>query len=101
MVHQTDDPFVCFGANPDKGFGLEIFEETGSWIGKDDPRSQRGSWRRETQRGSRQRTSEETSRREIESRGSEEDSQDEFAVLSRQPSAVRKTVEDELAFLVA
>ena len=38
---------------------------------------------------------------EIESRGSEEDRQGEFAVLSRQRSAVRKTVRDELAFLVA
>ena len=24
MVRQADDPFVCFGAKPDKGFGLEI-----------------------------------------------------------------------------
>ena len=38
---------------------------------------------------------------EIESRGSEEDRQDEFAVLSRQRSAVRKTVRNDLAFLVA
>ena len=38
---------------------------------------------------------------EIESRGSEEDRQDEFAVLNRQRSAARKTVRDGLAFLVA
>ena len=55
------------------------------------------NWRRVTQRGSRQRTAEEISR----AKGSEEDRQDEFAVLSRQRSAVRKTVRDELAFLVA
>ena len=24
MVRQADDSFVCFGAKPDKGFGLEI-----------------------------------------------------------------------------
>ena len=24
VVRQADDPFVCFGAKPDKGFGLEI-----------------------------------------------------------------------------
>ena len=24
MVRQADDPFFCFGAKPDKGFGLEI-----------------------------------------------------------------------------
>ena len=24
MVRQADDPFDCFGAKPDKGFGLEI-----------------------------------------------------------------------------
>ena len=64
-------------------------------------RNPESSWRRKTQRGSRQRTAEECSRCEIESRGSEEDRQDEFAILSRQRSAVRKTVKDELAFLVA
>ena len=24
VVRQADDSFVCFGAKPDKGFGLEI-----------------------------------------------------------------------------
>ena len=24
VVRQADDPLVCFGAKPDKGFGLEI-----------------------------------------------------------------------------
>ena len=38
---------------------------------------------------------------EIESRGSEEERQDECALLRRQRSAVRKTVRDDLAFLVA
>ena len=64
-------------------------------------RSQRGSWQRETQSGSKQWTKEENNQCEVESRGSEEDRQDEFAVLIRQRSAVRKTVKDELAFLVA
>ena len=99
---QADDPFVGFGEKLDKEFGLEISDETGSGGRKGmSERSQKGSWRRETLRGSRQRTAEETSRREIESRGSDEDRQDEFAVLSRQRSAERKTVKDELAFLVA
>ena len=38
---------------------------------------------------------------EIDSRGSEVDREDEFAVLSRQRSAVRKTIRDGLAFLGA
>ena len=48
------------------------------------------SWRGKTQRGSRRQTAEETPRRVIESRDSEEDRRDEFAVLSRQRSAVRE-----------
>ena len=42
-----------------------------------------------------------SSLRDIEFNCNEEDRQDEFAVLSRQRSEVRKTVKDELAFLVA
>ena len=34
MVRQDDDPFVCLGAKPDKGFGLEISDETESGVGK-------------------------------------------------------------------
>ena len=30
MVRQADDSFVYFGAKPDKGFGLEISDATGS-----------------------------------------------------------------------
>ena len=33
-VCQADDHFVCFGAKPDKGFGLEISDATGSRQGK-------------------------------------------------------------------
>ena len=29
-VRQADDPFVCFDAKPDKGFGLEFSDATGS-----------------------------------------------------------------------
>ena len=29
-VRQADDPFVCFGAKPEKGFGLEISDGAGS-----------------------------------------------------------------------
>ena len=77
MVRQADDPFVCFGAKPDKGFGLEIStrpevgreHQSESWTKE----HREGSWRRETQGGSwgvdtGQR---ETSRHEIESSISE------------------------------
>ena len=37
-VRQADDPFVCFGAKPDKGFGLEI--STRSKVDKGTQRSQ-------------------------------------------------------------
>ena len=55
-VRQTDDPFVCFGAKLDKGFGLEISKrsevgrerQSESW--KKEPREVSG--RRETQGGS-------------------------------------------------
>ena len=30
VVRQADDPFVCFGAKPNKGLGLEISDETGN-----------------------------------------------------------------------
>ena len=100
------------------GLRIEMSDETGSG-GKRQIREkpvqwarerQRRQWARERQR--RQLAKGDTegqlttdSRRdqsgEIESRGSEEDRQDEFAVLSQQRSSVRKTVRDELAFLVA
>ena len=44
-VRQADDPFFCFGAKPDKGFGLEISGATGSSQGN---ASERRVWRRET-----------------------------------------------------
>ena len=54
MVSQADDPFVCFGAKPDKGFGLEI--STWLEVGRE-RRSEswtkgleEGSWRRTTDR---------------------------------------------------
>ena len=57
VVRQADDSFVCFGAKPEKGFGLEIStrpevgreRESLSW--KKEPTE--GSWRRETQGGRR------------------------------------------------
>ena len=85
---------------------LEIFDETGS--GQENARE--GSWKKEPREGSWHRgdtkgQSTTDSRRdqsgEIESRGSEEDRQDELTVPSRQRSTVRKMVRDELAFLVA
>ena len=86
VARQANDPFCLFWRETKQRPQLEIFDETGSGQGnareelEKEPRE--GSWRRVTQRGSRQRTVEETSGREIESRGSEEDRQDEFAVLS-------------------
>ena len=41
VVRQADDPFVCFGAKPDKGFWLEISDETESGVGKAGPREDR------------------------------------------------------------
>ena len=43
VVRQADDPFVCFGAKPDKGFGLEI--STGTPVKELEEGTQReGSW---------------------------------------------------------
>ena len=55
-VRQANDPFVCFGAKPDKGFGLEI--STRPEVGKRTPvRSwtkelREVSWRQARQKGS-------------------------------------------------
>ena len=103
VVHQAEDPFVCFGAEPNKGLSsrssmkLELGKGTPETSCKKEPRE--GSWRRETQEQST--TNIRSQSGEIESRGSEEDREDEFAVLSRQRSAVRKAVKDESAFQVA
>ncbi len=51
VVCQADDPFVCFGAKPNKGLGLEISDETGSEGGKAGPREARGAVGKGTQRG--------------------------------------------------
>ena len=83
-----------------------MFDETGS--GQENARE--GSWKKETQRrqltkGDAEGQSTTDSRRdqsgEIESRGSEEDRQDELSVLNPQRSAVRKMVKDETTFRVA
>ena len=70
MVRQADDPFVCFGAKPDKEFGLEI--STRPEVGRE---RQSETWKKEprraTEKGGRHRPAEETSRREIESSNSE------------------------------
>ena len=69
VVRQADDPFVCFGAKPNKG--LSSRSSTRPEVDKETPvrglekGTQRRSWRRVTQRGSRHRTAEETSRYEI------------------------------------
>ena len=81
VVRQADEPFVCFGAKPTKGLGLEISDETGSGGGKElakEPREgqlakeprERQLVERETQRGSQEWTAEGT----------------RWAVLSRQKS---------------
>ena len=48
MVRQADDPFVCFGAKPNKGLRLEISEEV---EGERGPREARGAVGKGTQRG--------------------------------------------------
>ena len=47
MVRQADDPFVCFGVKPDKGFGLEI--STWPEVGRE---CQSESWTKELEEGS-------------------------------------------------
>ena len=79
---QTDDPFVCLGAKPNKGLGLEISDRKwgrkGSW-----QRNQgKVSWRGETQRG----------------RRTEQRDQSRWVSRRKQWG---KTSQDELAFLVA
>ena len=74
VVRQADDPFVCFGAKPNKGLGLEISDETGSGE-KRGLREARGSVGGERCR--------------------------EAVDNGQQKKVVRKTVKDELAFLVA
>ena len=69
-----------FGAKPDKGFGLEISDATGSrqgnaresGVGRRNPQEAVGEGRRRVAVGSRHWTAEETSRHEIGSRSSEE-----------------------------
>ena len=51
VVRQADDPFVCFGAKPNKVLGLVISDETGSG-GERGPRETRGAVGKGTQRGS-------------------------------------------------
>ena len=63
-VRQADDPFVCFGEKPDKGFRLEISDTTGSRQGNAREEGV-GEGRRRRTVGSRHRTAEEISRHEI------------------------------------
>ena len=42
VVRQADDPFVCFGAKPNKKLGFDISDETGSVGGKWGPWEARG-----------------------------------------------------------
>ena len=61
VVHHADDPFVCFGAKPNKGLSsrsstrAEVDKGTREKLEKG---TQRRSWRRVTQKGSRQRSAE-------------------------------------------
>ena len=78
VVRQANDPVVCFGAKPDKGFGLEIStrpevgtERQSERVGRRNSEKSVGDGRRRVAVGSRHRTAEETSRHEIGSRSSE------------------------------
>ena len=44
-VRQADDPFVCFGAKPDKRFGLEISDTTRSRQGNASEELDKGTQR--------------------------------------------------------
>ena len=90
VFRQADDPFVCFGAKPDKGFGLEISDATGSRQGNVSQELEEGTQRRqlatgdaEWQLASRHRTSERP------------------VAWERVQQQWGKTSQDELAFLVA
>ena len=52
VVRLADNLSVCFGMKPNKGFGLEISNETGSEGGKAGLREARGAVGKGTQRGS-------------------------------------------------
>ena len=105
VVRRTDDPFVCFGAKPNKGLSSRSSTRPGVGKGTLEKKLEKGTQRRQLAKGDAEGQSTTDSRRdqsgEIESKGSEEDRHDEFAVPSRQQSAVRKTVKDGWAFLVS
>ena len=42
-VRQADDTFICFGAKPDKGLGLEILDTFGS---RQENARERKSWKK-------------------------------------------------------
>ena len=89
VVHQADDPFVCFGAKPNKGLSSRSL--TRPEVGEKRPvgkGTQRGAVGKGTQRGS---VGEER-RRE---RTAEGTSQDELAVQSGQRSAEGGSEEDD------
>ena len=79
VVCQADDPFVCFGAKPNKGLRLEIFDEIGSGE-EGGPREDRWSVGKGNQRGSvgkgtQRRSVGEERRREVVENGAEGTSQ--------------------------
>ena len=86
VVCQADDPFVCFGAKPDKGFGVEISDATGSRQGSVSQELNKGTQRKQLATGKAEwlvdTGAEVTSRHEREFRVSEgRPSQDESALL--------------------
>ena len=96
VVHQTDDPFVYFGAKPNKGLGLKIFHETRSWGGKGrSERSQREEMVKEPRGGQFTKRDAERNREQT-----AEGSSPESTTVSRRKQW-GKTSQDELAFLVA
>ena len=50
-VYQAEDPFVCYGAKPDKGSGLEISDATGSRQGNASQELEEGTQRKQLAMG--------------------------------------------------
>ena len=89
-VRQADDPFICCGTKPDKGFELEISDATGRRQGK--ASGQRNS---EKSVGDGQRVRQKSSWQSI------PDSRRDQSTRERVQSQWGKTSQDESAFLVA
>ena len=89
VVRQADDPFVCFGAKPDKGFGLEI----STW-----PEVGRERQSESETKGLRRR---QLAKSDASGQSTPDSRSDQLAWERESPDQWKKTGQDGLAFLVA